>query len=178
MFCTNGVLLRMLTAPHDDGIARVTHLIVDEIHERDRFADFLLILVRDILPERPDLRVVLMSATLHVDLFSSYFGGCPVVEVPGFTYPVQDFYLEDTLKLTGYQETAVKEIERELGRPASGLFGNSGGAGAAGGRSSNINSGGGRSGGGAGLPKEERLRVEAAIEAAFMNGSDEDLKLF
>ena len=44
--------------------------VVDEIHERDRYADFLLILVRDLLPAHPQLRVVLMSATLHVELFS------------------------------------------------------------------------------------------------------------
>lgn len=44
--------------------------VIDEIHERDRFADFLLILVRDLLPAHPHLRVVLMSATLHVELFS------------------------------------------------------------------------------------------------------------
>jgi HrpA-like RNA helicase len=80
----------------------VTHIIVDEIHERDRFADFLLITLRDLLPARPDLRLVLMSATLHVELFSEYFGGCPVVSIPGFTHPVTDFYLEDILRFTGY----------------------------------------------------------------------------
>ena len=79
MFCTNGVLLRMLT--HGEGLATVTHIIVDEIHERDRFADFLLILIRRLLPTHPDLRVVLMSATLHIELFSGYFDGCPVVRV-------------------------------------------------------------------------------------------------
>ena len=72
----------------------MTHIVVDEIHERDRFADFLLILLRDALPAHPGLRLVLMSATLHTDLFSAYFGGCPVVQVPGFTHPVEDFYLE------------------------------------------------------------------------------------
>lgn len=58
-------------------------MIVDEIHERDRYADFLLILLRDILLRTPELRVILMSATLHEDLFSDYFGGCPIVRVPG-----------------------------------------------------------------------------------------------
>ncbi len=65
----------------------ITHVLVDEIHERDRYADFLLILLRDLLPRQPDLRLVLMSATLHEDLFSSYFGGCPVVRVPGERLP-------------------------------------------------------------------------------------------
>lgn len=78
MFCTNGVLLRMLT--HGDELGEVSHIIVDEIHERDKFADFLLIVLRDLLPSHPNLRLVLMSATLHTQLFSSYFGGCPIVQ--------------------------------------------------------------------------------------------------
>ena len=100
MFCTNGVLLRQLT--HGGGLAGVTHVVCDEIHERDRFADFLLILLRDLLPTNPGVRLILMSATLHVDLFSSYFGGCPVINVPGRTHPVTSFYLEDALALVGW----------------------------------------------------------------------------
>lgn len=79
MFCTNGVLLRALT--RGEGVAGVTHVVVDEVHERDRFADFLLIQLRELLPRHPHLRLVLMSATLHLELFSSYFHGCPVVHV-------------------------------------------------------------------------------------------------
>lgn len=59
---------------------------MDEIHERDSFADFLLIILRDVLPQHPQLRVVLMSATLHINLFSSYFGACPVIQVPFGSY--------------------------------------------------------------------------------------------
>jgi HrpA-like RNA helicase len=87
MFCTNGVLLRMLTS--GDGLEGVTHIVVDEIHERDKFADFLLIMLRDLLPSKPNLHLVLMSATLNVALFTDYFNGCPLIQVPGYTYPVQ-----------------------------------------------------------------------------------------
>ena len=100
LFCTNGVLLRQLT--HGDGLRGVTHVVCDEIHERDRFADFLLILLRDLLPAHPHVRLVLMSATLHVDLFAGYFGGCPVVAVPGRAHPVTSLYLEDALALVGW----------------------------------------------------------------------------
>jgi ATP-dependent RNA helicase DHX36 len=156
LFCTNGVLLRMLTGD-DPNLDKVTHLVIDEIHERDRFADFLLILVRDLLPARPALRVVLMSATLHVELFSGYFAACPVVRVPGFTHPVTDFYLEDVLRATGYEAGAVAEL----------------GAGLGGGRPAELLRGGaaGRSGAEA-LPGAERAAVEAAIEAAFKVGGD------
>lgn len=87
-------------------VGSITHIVVDEIHERDKFADFTLILLRNVLPLHPNLRVLLMSATLHVDLFSSYFGSCPVVLVPGFVHPVEDYYLEDVLRFTGYQDQA------------------------------------------------------------------------
>jgi len=204
MFCTNGILLRMLTDQSNDAMARVTHLVIDEIHERDRFADFLLILVRDLLPAHPHLRVVLMSATLHVELFSGYFGGCPVVQVPGFTHPVQDFYLEDVLKLTGYEAAAVQEMDAALGgqgRGAAALVASGGGTGGRGrgrGGSNRYYTGGGGRGGGntnnnsdraeaaaegvsasaaSGLSKEERSQIEAAIEAAFRTGEDDAFEL-
>ena len=63
VFCTNGVLMRMVTG--QDRLAGITHVVCDEIHERDKFADFLLIMLRDILSQNPGLRLVLMSATLH-----------------------------------------------------------------------------------------------------------------
>ena len=48
-------------------------MILDEIHERDILSDFLMIILRDLLPRRPDLKLILMSATLNADMFSSYF---------------------------------------------------------------------------------------------------------
>uniref|UniRef100_A0ACD5VVA8 Uncharacterized protein n=1 Tax=Avena sativa TaxID=4498 RepID=A0ACD5VVA8_AVESA len=112
LFCTNGILLRILigrvtnapeeeNAKHllDDAIMGITHIIVDEIHERDRFSDFMLAILRDLLPMYPHLHMVLMSATIDADRFSQYFNGCPVIEVPGHTYPVKTFYLEDVLSI-------------------------------------------------------------------------------
>ena len=113
MFCTNGVLLRKLTSDRGGCLAGVTHILVDEVHERDKFADFLLIVIRDILPSHPHLRVVLMSATLNESVFSEYFGGCPVVRVPGFTYPVERFFLEDALKRTGWTPPGQKQAQSQ-----------------------------------------------------------------
>ena len=87
LFCTTGILLRRLES--DPGLSDVTHIIVDEVHERSEESDFLLMILRDTLKRRPDLRVVLMSATVNADLFSSYFRDCPVLEIPGRTFPVQ-----------------------------------------------------------------------------------------
>jgi ATP-dependent RNA helicase DHX29 len=56
---------------------------VDEVHERDMHTDFLLIILKALLARRPDLKIVLMSATLQSSLFSAYFAGCPTIHVPG-----------------------------------------------------------------------------------------------
>ena len=99
LFCTSGILLRKLI--HDRGLENVSHVIVDEIHERGMNEDFLLIILRNLLSERPDLRVILMSATLDAKTFSEYFSNAPTVHVPGFMHPVREHFLEDVLESTG-----------------------------------------------------------------------------
>ena len=54
-------------------------LLQDEVHERDRFSDFLLIVLREVLPRMKTLKVILMSAALNVQLFYTYFNGCPII---------------------------------------------------------------------------------------------------
>ncbi|CAA7390557.1 unnamed protein product [Spirodela intermedia] len=101
LFCTTGVLLRRLVQEPDLG--GVTHLLVDEIHERGMNEDFLIIILRDLLPRRPNLRLILMSATINADLFSKYFGGAPIIHIPGRTFPVAEVFLEDILEKTRYK---------------------------------------------------------------------------
>nr|CAB3499411.1 unnamed protein product [Digitaria exilis] len=101
LFCTTGVLLRRLVQEPD--LAGVSHLLVDEIHERGMNEDFLIIILRDLLPRRPDLRLVLMSATINAELFSKYFGDASIMHIPGFTFPVAEFFLEDVLEKTRYK---------------------------------------------------------------------------
>lgn len=66
----------------DPNLTGVSHLLVDEIHERGMNEDFLLIILHDLLPRRPDLRLILMSATINADLFSKYFGDAPTIHIP------------------------------------------------------------------------------------------------
>lgn len=66
----------------DPNLSGVSHMLVDEIHERGMNEDFLLIILRDLLPRRPDLRLVLMSATINADMFSTYFGNAPTMHIP------------------------------------------------------------------------------------------------
>ncbi|KAK4350066.1 hypothetical protein RND71_029379 [Anisodus tanguticus] len=109
LFCTTGILLRRLLV--DRKLEGVTHIIVDEIHERGMNEDFLLIVLKDILPRRPELRLLLMSATLNAELFSSYFGGAPMIHIPGFTYPVRSHFLENILEMTRYRSTPYNQID-------------------------------------------------------------------
>ncbi|XP_050281080.1 DExH-box ATP-dependent RNA helicase DExH3 [Quercus robur] len=109
LFCTSGILLRRLLS--DRNLNGITHVFVDEIHERGMNEDFLLIVLKDLLPRRQDLRLVLMSATLNAELFSSYFGGAPTFHIPGFTYPVRAHFLEDVLEMTGYKLTSFNQID-------------------------------------------------------------------
>ncbi|KAL8542032.1 hypothetical protein ACS0TY_003041 [Phlomoides rotata] len=109
LFCTSGILLRRLLS--DRNLDGITHVFVDEIHERGMNEDFLLIVLKDLLPRRQDLRLILMSATLNADLFSNYFGGAPMIHIPGFTYPVKVHFLEDILQMTGYKITSFNQID-------------------------------------------------------------------
>ncbi|XP_076985579.1 ATP-dependent RNA helicase DHX30 isoform X2 [Tamandua tetradactyla] len=99
LFCTVGILLRKLQS--NPSLEGVSHVLVDEVHERDVNTDFLLILLKGLQRLNPALRLVLMSATGDNERFSRYFGGCPVIKVPGFTYPVREHYLEDILAKLG-----------------------------------------------------------------------------
>ncbi|MBA0630033.1 hypothetical protein Godav_002168, partial [Gossypium davidsonii] len=109
LFCTSGILLRRLLS--DRNLNGITHVFVDEIHERGMNEDFLLIVLKDLLPRRQDLRLILMSATLNAELFSNYFGGAPKIHIPGFTYPVRAHFLEDVLEFTGYKLTSFNQID-------------------------------------------------------------------
>lgn len=110
-FVTTGVLLRRLQTSGgstDDvtrSLADVSHIVIDEVHERSLDTDFLLILLKDVLNKRKDLKLILMSATLDSTTFERYFRGhCTVgkVEIAGRTHPVADIYLEEILRATGF----------------------------------------------------------------------------
>jgi ATP-dependent RNA helicase YTHDC2 len=133
-FCTTGILLRTLMY-EDSNLEKVTHLIIDEVHERDRFCDFLLGVVRSRLSRFPNLRLILMSAALDVTVFSNYFEKCPMVQVEGKCFPVSEFYLEDILVLTNHlgdvsrlipaanqllQAETTKKLREQLNLPPKG----------------------------------------------------------
>ncbi|XP_056434524.1 putative ATP-dependent RNA helicase DHX57 [Gadus chalcogrammus] len=100
LYCTTGVLLRRLEGEAD--LPGVTHIIVDEVHERTEESDFLLLVLKDLMVNRPDMKIILMSATLNANLFSEYFYNCNTIHIPGRTFPVDQFFLEDAIAKTRY----------------------------------------------------------------------------
>jgi ATP-dependent helicase HrpA len=87
---TDGILLTELTRDRD--LRRYDTLIIDEAHERSLNIDFILGYLRQLLPRRPDLKVIITSATIDPERFAAAFSGAPIVEVSGRTYPVEVRY--------------------------------------------------------------------------------------
>ncbi len=116
---TDGVLLAELQS--DRLLLAYDTLIVDEAHERSLNIDFLLGYLKRLLPRRPDLKLIVTSATIDPARFSRHFGGAPVVEVPGRTYPVEVRYRpvageDEDARDQGLPEAildAVDELTRE-----------------------------------------------------------------
>ncbi|TWU71680.1 hypothetical protein ED733_001698 [Metarhizium rileyi] len=107
VFATTGIVMRMLEGSND--LREVTHLVLDEVHERSIDSDFLLIVLKRLMTKRKDLKVVLMSATVDAERFSAYLDGAPILNVPGRTFPVDVRYLEDAVELTGYRPSDSPE---------------------------------------------------------------------
>ena len=87
---TDGVLLAELHG--DPELRNYDTLIIDEAHERSLNIDFILGYLKRLLPSRPDLKVIVTSATIDTERFSQHFEGAPVIEIPGRTYPVEVRY--------------------------------------------------------------------------------------
>ncbi|XP_053787405.1 3'-5' RNA helicase YTHDC2-like isoform X8 [Vidua chalybeata] len=111
-FCTNDMLLGTLMAG-DSTLSTVTHVIVDEVHERDRFSDFLLIKLRDVLQNQHHLKLILSGAAVDTNLFIRYFGSCPVIHIQGRPFEVKELFLEDILRSTGYTNKEMVKYKEE-----------------------------------------------------------------
>jgi RNA helicase HrpA len=112
---TDGILLQEIK--NDEYLHDYSVIMVDEAHERSLNIDFVLGLLKRALELRPDLRVIVSSATINADIFSQYFDSCPVVRIETQMYPVQVIY--DDPKVQDLQEAAAGNDGR--GRKGKGV---------------------------------------------------------
>ena len=127
-FMTDGILLA--ESMHDRFLDHYDTIIIDEAHERSLNIDFLLGYLWQILPRRPDLKLLVTSATIDTEKFSRHFGDAPVIEVSGRSYPIDLIYqpLSDDVNGAGQSDRdlylGIADAVRRLGKidPAGGIL--------------------------------------------------------
>jgi len=114
---TDGILLNELQ--RDRMLSAYDTIIIDEAHERSLNIDFILGYLAQLLPRRPDLKVIVTSATIETERFSEHFGGAPIIEVSGRTYPVEMRY-RPLDEQNGDQVAGITDAVKELRRAGPG----------------------------------------------------------
>ncbi|WP_299947052.1 ATP-dependent RNA helicase HrpA [uncultured Microbulbifer sp.] len=109
---TDGILLAEIQ--RDPLLSQYDTLIIDEAHERSLNIDFLLGYLKTILPKRPDLKLIITSATIDLEKFSRHFDGAPIIEVSGRTYPVEMHYRPATDSDVDLNEQVLAVVEALL----------------------------------------------------------------
>ena len=108
---TDGILLAEIQ--NDPFLQNYDSLIIDEAHERSLNIDFILGYLKQLLPKRPDLKIIITSATIDPDRFSKHFNDAPVIEVSGRTYPVEVRYRPLNTELAEEEKTETQKDQQQ-----------------------------------------------------------------
>jgi len=118
-YMTDGMLMREYLADND--LNRYSALMLDEAHERTIHTDVLFGLLHDLCRRRPDLKIIVTSATLDAEKFSSYFFDCPIFTIPGRTYPVEILYTKEP-EPDYLDATMITVMQIHLSEPAGDIL--------------------------------------------------------
>lgn len=105
-FLTTGVLVRILQS--DKTFLNNTIVVIDEVHERSIDTDLVVILLKNLLGKIPGLKILLMSATVNVDVFKNFFQNLGTCHIEGRTFPIKDYFLDDVLNMLDFKVKSEK----------------------------------------------------------------------
>jgi HrpA-like RNA helicase len=113
IFLTPGVFLRyMMGRTPEKLFHNITHIIIDEAHERNKENDFLLTSIKEHFHVNPNLKLIIMSATMDTTIFKNYFGTSEEISISIKQYHVEEYYLEDVLKMVNFTNAKVNELNK------------------------------------------------------------------
>ncbi|KAK7601244.1 hypothetical protein V9T40_008685 [Parthenolecanium corni] len=113
IFVSTGILLQRLLL--DPGLSNISHVFIDEAHERDVNIDLLLLLMKELIEKNDRIRIIIMSATINAELFQKYFNDCPLLCVPGFMHEVKTYFMDDEIMRSHFNQNSyemdIKDID-------------------------------------------------------------------